>query len=112
MPFTPPSSSFNYLPFSGVIPNEPVVFDLSDDFYLNRVIVYGDWLNVITGEKVFNEDTERWEQHFVVTIKPQVANNLPEGYHEADFAVEIFTGPFPDVFTYHVILRILPYTAL
>ncbi len=117
--FDPLSLSFNYQPHSGNIPNELVVFGdtgLMSDIQIDAA---PDWVNVILGDSGYDEESELFFQKFIISVKPEVANNLPVGYHAADFRFKCrMQRPplyFPGDFTsqnLRIVLRVLQYTRL
>ncbi len=85
--FNPVSLSFNYLPHSGVIPNEDEIFVMEQEMRNMYVFQKPDWINISLGAITQNED-EQWQLTFNVSIKASVANNLPVGFHSGNVVLK------------------------
>lgn len=116
--FNPPSLSFNYLPFSGNIPNEQVIFALEFEMRNMQVLQKPDWIDIALDAVVFNEDEDKWTLPFVVSINPSYANTMQIGYHSGIVQLkgQAFTpitgwGNFTSV-NLPITLRVLEYTPL
>lgn len=112
--FNPPSLSLNYLPFSGIVPNETViVVPELPPASAPEIQSKPDWIDVIYDGVELDEDDEFVGFRLILSINTTVANNLAIGYHAGTLRTKI-RGPlgFYQRYSLPITLRVLQYIPL
>ena len=112
--FNPPSLNFNYLPHSGIVPNETVILVpafIPDAF--PAVIGKPDWLDVIYSGEERDSNNELVGFRYIISVKPSVADILGLGYFQGAVLMRYKQGLFNiKIEILPVLLRVLNYTQL
>lgn len=94
--YNPPSLTYNYTKFSGVVPNSNVTFEITSvhTFYQYTVKQIPNWVTFSLIELV-GETSEYSGLIFKITVNPAVANNLPAGTYQGTLKIDYDLGPYP-----------------